>query len=182
MARKKKETIEQLDASIARWKTRLRRAVNTLGTLEKRRKRLAAKVPASTLVAAVEGHIERSKRPRAHAALADFGATLGPAIREAAEDAGMPLVKVTSHPVTNPNDVKLTFEPVPDIPDFLKRAKEAAADEMIDAAAEAIREEQAATKKAKAAGRIAKMKAKKSGETKRMPVSGKAALDLIRNG
>jgi hypothetical protein len=48
--------------------------------------------------------------------------------------------------------------------------------------ADQIREEQATTKKAKAQGRIAKMKAKKSGDTRKMPLSGKAALDLIRNG
>lgn len=36
------------------------------------------------------------------------------------------------------------------------------------------------TKKAKTAGRIAKMKAKKSGEAKKMPLSGKDALKAIR--
>jgi hypothetical protein len=162
----KKPTIEAVDASLARWKTRLRRAMTAITKLEAQRKRLAAKqaVPASTLVAAVKGHIARS-RPRAHADLADLGATLGPAIREAAQDAGMVPVK----------------SPDLDIPEFLRRGKAAqeAADQVI---ADGIREEQAATKKAKAAGRIAKLKAKKSGELKKMPLSGRAALDAIRNG
>ena len=42
-----------------------------------------------------------------------------------------------------------------------------------------IAAEQAATKSAKARGRVAKMLAKKSGETKRMPLSGKDALKFI---
>ncbi len=175
MARKT-QTIEQLDASIKRWKTKLRRAVNTLGTLEKKRNRLAAKalvakhldpvleqlgalsirpkaeaVPASTLVAAVKGHIAR--------------------------------VKVTSEPVANPDNVKLTFEPIDtDIPEFLRRGQAAQAAVNDAIAAEKIKEEQATVKKAKAAGRIAKMKAKKAGDLKKMPLSGKAALDAIRNG
>ena len=61
------------------------------------------------------------------------------------------------------------------IPDFLRRPK-------LDPVAEQIKAEQAETKKKKAAGRIAKMKAKKSGETKKMPLTGRAALDAIRNG
>jgi len=37
-------------------------------------------------------------------------------------------------------------------------------------------------RRAKARGRIAKLLAKKRGETKRMPLSGKAALEAIRSG
>jgi hypothetical protein len=59
------------------------------------------------------------------------------------------------------------------IPDFLRRSKP-------DPVAEQIKQEQAETKKIKAAGRIAKMKAKKSGETKKMPLTGKAAIAAIR--
>lgn len=61
------------------------------------------------------------------------------------------------------------------IPTFLQRKK-------LDPAAEQIKSEQAETKKKKAQGRIAKLKAKQSGATKRMPLSGKAALEAIRNG
>jgi hypothetical protein len=39
-----------------------------------------------------------------------------------------------------------------------------------------------ARRRAKARGRIAKLLAKKRGELKRMPLSGKAALAAIRNG
>jgi hypothetical protein len=167
---RKTETIAHLDASIARWKTRLKRSVTMIDKLEKKRRRLAAKalvanvidplvealkpeskVTASTLVAAVKGHINR--------------------------------VKVTSEPVANPDNVKLTFAPVKpdpdanlDIPGFLRRQPEPSPE------AEQIKAEQATVKKAKAAGRIAKMKAKKAGELKKMPLSGKAALDAIRNG
>jgi hypothetical protein len=42
---KKPKTIEHLDASIGRWKTRLRRAVTMIDKLEKQRKRIAAKPP-----------------------------------------------------------------------------------------------------------------------------------------
>jgi hypothetical protein len=52
----------------------------------------------------------------------------------------------------------------------------------LDPVAEQIAAEQAETKKKKAQGRIAKMKAKKSGETRKMPLTGKAALEAIRNG
>ena len=66
-----------------------------------------------------------------------------------------------------------------DIPGFLRRQGPSDADK---AAADTIKAEQAATKKAKAQGRIATMKAKKSGETRKMPLTGKAALALINNG
>jgi hypothetical protein len=69
-------------------------------------------------------------------------------------------------------------EPLADdlaIPTFLQRKQ-------LDPVAEQIRAEQEETKRKKAQGRIAKMKAKKSGATKAMPLTGKAALDAIRNG
>jgi hypothetical protein len=165
MARKT-QTIEQLDASIKRWKTRLRRAVNTLGTLEKKRNRLATK--------------------------AAVAAVLDPMI--AAMKPGPVTIEVTRHPVLTTASSNMPASPEPgnagtvqitpvntDIPEFLRRGQAAqkAVDEVI---ADQIREEQAATKKAKAQGRIAKMKAKKAGDLKKMPLSGRAALDAIRNG
>jgi len=169
---RKTETIEHLDASIARWKSRLKRSVTMIDKLEKKRKRMLKVHQPSVADRLVE------------------------------EIAAPVAVKVTSHPVANPDNVKLTFEPLGltgpsgpqcpgavgvdpdanlDIPEFLRRgdAAQKAADAVI---ADQIREEQATTKVAKARGRIATMKAKKSGETRKMPVSGKAALDLIRNG
>jgi imidazoleglycerol phosphate dehydratase HisB len=95
-------------------------------------------------------------RPRAHAAISDLASTLGPAIQEAIADQ-----KVTEIDTS--------------IPAFLQRKK-------LDPAAQQIADEQADIKRRKAAGRIAKMKAKKSGELSKMPLTGKAALDAIRNG
>lgn len=66
----------------------------------------------------------------------------------------------------------------PAIPDFLRRTAEAKAKDA--GAAEAIRRELAERKTAKARGRIAKMKAVQAGDTKRMPLTGKAALAAIR--
>ena len=63
---------------------------------------------------------------------------------------------------------------VGDMPDFLKRGM--AADK---AAADQIRAEQEALKKAKGKGRIEKMKAKARGDLKKMPLTGKAALAAI---
>jgi hypothetical protein len=60
------------------------------------------------------------------------------------------------------------------IPTFLKRTP--------DPVAEQIRTEQAEAKQAKTRGRIEKMKAKARGDLKRMPLTGKAALEAIRNG
>jgi len=61
------------------------------------------------------------------------------------------------------------------IPTFLQRKK-------LDPVAAEIASQQEATKRVKARGRIDKMKAKRRGDLKRMPLSGKAALDAIRNG
>jgi hypothetical protein len=47
--------------------------------------------------------------------------------------------------------------------------------------ADEIRGKIEADKKAKTAARIAKLKAAKSGDTKRMPLSGKAAMERILN-
>jgi hypothetical protein len=133
----KRPTIEYIDESLARWKTRLKRAVTTIDKLEKQKKRLMKKSPMAIAETLAEPVLVNPKTelPKAEPAPADLG-----------------------------------------IPDFLRRQSQP------DPVAEQIREEQAATKKAKARGRIEKMKAKKAGELKKMPLSGKAALDHIRNG
>jgi hypothetical protein len=145
---KKPKTIEHLDASIGRWKTRLKRAVTMIDKLEKQRKR----------------------------------------VEKAAANPPKPQPKATAATVQPPkvSDVK----PLP--PDLLKEYRETADEPAIptflrrtskdDAAAAEIRQERDDQKKAKARGRIAKMKAKQSGETKKMPLTGRAALDAIRNG
>lgn len=66
---------------------------------------------------------------------------------------------------------------------FDRRAKPLAETLDVDEVAKAmIRQEQADLKKRKAAGRAARRKAKLAGELRRMPLTGKAALDAIRNG
>jgi hypothetical protein len=157
----KRPTITSIDTSLTRWKTRLKRAVTAIDKLEKQKRRLQKKtsIPASTLVAAVKGHIARvtasvSSEPKQEV-----------------------FAKIVDESITPHEPVKpgIVAE-CPDIPDFLRRQSQP------DPVAEQIREEQAATKKAKARGRIEKMKAKKAGELKKMPLTGKAALDHIRNG
>ena len=148
------KTLEQIDASLSRWKTRLRRAMTAIDKLEKQRKRL---VRATAVRVSVPAH-----------PTVDSETTLG-----------------TVPP--KPEPVKVTApSPVADeIPAFLRRQSdgglEATRQRSLDAdAAERIKSEIAATKQAKARGRIAKMKAKQSGETRRMPLTGKAALAAIR--
>jgi hypothetical protein len=137
---KKPKTIEHLDASIGRWKTRLKRAITMIDKLEKQRKRIEK--------AAANPPKPRQPKPQP-----------------------MP-VAATPNPTPAPTPVA---EIDTSIPAFLKRPKH-------DPVAQEIADEQAKTKRLKARGRIEKMKAKKSGETKRMPLTGKAALDAIRNG
>ena len=159
----KKPTLSHVETLIARNETRLKRTMTALDKLKKQRARLlkaAPTVPASTLVAAVKGHIARTVTVRAslpaHPTV-DSETTLG----------------------TGPSSKPTTDDDKLDIPGFLRRQGPSDADK---AAADKLKAEQAATKKAKAQGRIATMKAKKSGETRKMPLTGKAALALINNG
>jgi hypothetical protein len=141
---RQEQNLKRIEEAIVRWQTRLRRAANTLGKLEKQRKR-------------AEKALATPSRPRGSALISD-PSTLGDAIRESIQD-------------------QLKPTPVDDlaIPTFLQRKQ-------LDPVAAEIRAEQEETKRKKAQGRIAKMKAKKSGATKAMPLTGKAALDAIRNG
>lgn len=66
------------------------------------------------------------------------------------------------------------------IPDFLARKR--SADQRDKIARQAIEAEQAERKKNKARVRIETMKAKQRGDTKRMPLSGRAALAAINAG
>ena len=79
---------------------------------------------------------------------------------------------------TAPGGVTLVSDPDLSIPDFLRRGplpKDAVARAEIEA-------EQAARKAVKTKARIAKMKANLTDETRRMPLTGKAALKRIREG
>jgi hypothetical protein len=142
--------LEQNAAALKRWRTRLKRAMTAIDKLEKQRKRLEAK------------------------AQADLAVTTGkrPAVR----------VSVPAHPTVDSETTLGTVPPAPaptveidtSIPAFLQRKKPG------DPIGEQIAAEQAETKRLKARGRIAKMKAKQSGETRKMPLTGKAALAAIR--
>ena len=107
------------------------------------------------------------ERPRGHAVLADLGATLGPAIREAAQDAGI-IPAIVEEIADDPIPAFLRREPKPIKTDADRRAE--------------IEAENAARKTAKARGRIAKLKAKQAGETRKMPLTGRDALKRIREG
>lgn len=82
--------------------------------------------------------------------------------------------------VTNITFAELPIADKLDMPDFLKRGGKA--DNKTPAELRAIAATEAAQrehKTAKARGRIAKMKAKQTGELKRMPLEGRAALAFI---
>jgi hypothetical protein len=161
MARKAKaltveQQLEAIDAKRKRWVARLTRAVNAINKLDKQRKRIVKK-----------GQVAVAPRPRGHVRISDPVGTFGPAIRESIQDQNVLASIAPPKP-----------EPVADdlgIPTFLQRKK-------LDPVAAEIKAEQEETKRKKAQGRIAKLKAKKSGATKAMPLTGKAALDAIRNG
>jgi cytochrome P450 len=177
---RKTETIAHLDASIKRWKTRLKRSVTMIEKLEKKRNRLAAKATVARvldpLIEALKPEVVGS-RPR-QSVVVDVAAPEKVQV-------------VAGHLLDTDHVDPLGEKPAYDaawkaalpidtgIPDFLRRGQAAqkAVDEVI---ADQIREEQAAAKTAKARGRIATLKAKKSGETKKMPLTGKAALAAIR--
>jgi hypothetical protein len=144
-----KKTVEQLDADIKRWQTKLKRAVNVIDKLQKQRARL---MKAPKIEATKPKPVEKPE-PLAVTVLKSLAEPVKPA--PVADDLG--------------------------IPEFLRRGQAAqnAVDEVI---ADQLRAEQEDVRKRKAQGRIEKMKAKKRGDLKKMPLSGKAALDAIRNG
>ena len=159
---KRRTALADIDAAISRWETRLFRTVTALQKLRKQRKRITN--PA--LMKASDEH--RAKYPLGH-------------VHE---------IKVQGVTVPVPDaqvDDPLPSEPTDDlaIPGFLSRnlpghgRYHTQADLDAEAKLKAEIEEK---KKLKAKGRIAKLKAKQSGETKKMPLSGKAALAYINQG
>jgi hypothetical protein len=148
----KKQTLEQIETSLARWKTRLRRAMTAVDKLEKQKKRIQVKTSAQRMI----------DKAGARPARGSSGET-------AAEKPSPVSAPVPAAPAA----LATRAETDTDIPAFLRHQSS-------DPIAEQIRQEQAETKKAKARGRIEKMKAKRSGETRKMPLSGKAALAAIR--
>lgn len=83
---------------------------------------------------------------------------------------------------------RLRVAPAPedlDVPGFLKRDAKSEAERIAEAkardaaAAAKLREEMRSERTRKSNGRIAKLKAERAGETKKMPLSGKDALKAI---
>ena len=152
MARKQ-ETIEHVEESIKRWKTRLKRALTAIDKLEKKKKRLAS----------------RKTKPE------PLGVTY---FREiAAETTAATNVEPPAPPPQAP-----ALASVDDlaIPTFLQRKRDSEMRDKI--AADAIRAEQAERKQSKARARRETAKAKQAGDLKRMPLTGRAALEKLRTG
>jgi len=147
-----KQTLDQVERSLKRWHSRLKRAVKAIDKLERTRRRL--------LKAEADFPIKNAPEPKAGT----------PKPVETLSESCDRIVTETimSH---NPS-------PDLDIPTFLRRTPTA----RTQSDAEIVAELQASInerKRRKSAGRIAAMKAKQSGETKTMPLSGKAALAKI---
>lgn len=186
----KKPDLAHIEKLIARNKTRVKAAMTRLEKLERQRRRLLAK----TLVGETIDKIAKAFPP----APVVTHVTVHPANIESAMLYGKTQTMGVVHAAEPVQSLQLPSPTVGDglgIPDFLKRQDAAAADAVkaeqadIDIpvtmkpdAVEELRAELAERKKAKARGRIAKLKAKKSGDTKKMPLTGKAALALINNG
>lgn len=181
---KKLKTIEEIDAATARWQTRLKRAVGALEKLRQQRKRLTkAKVK-------LGGYTYTQAELRSAMTIEPPELPVHPANIETAMLYGKTrtmgvVVEAKPEPVAAVTDIswsEMTGADLRDeaIPAFLDRRK---AGEAKDAARAAeIRAEQAERKKLKARGRIEKMKAKQAGDLKKMPLTGRAALDAIKNG
>jgi hypothetical protein len=158
-------TVEQqldvIDTKRKRWQSRLTRAVNAIGKLDRQRQRVVKNASNIAMVA--------SRRPREQANTVE-SKRLQPPANNLTESqvptlsAMLPLNKKAQRQVTT-DDLG--------IPTFLQRKK-------LDPVAEQILQEQQDIKRRKSAGRIAKMKAKAKGDLKKMPLTGKAALDAIR--
>jgi len=146
-----KKTIEQIETSLTRWKTRLRRAMTMIDKLEKQQRRLVRKR---------DTYEQPPLAPR-------------PRLTEAEQVAEPVLRKVAGMPSTGA--VLVAAPAADDIPAFLRRQSSPSP------VAEQIKAEIEEKKRLKARGRIATMKAKKAGETRKMPLTGRAALAAIRS-
>jgi hypothetical protein len=185
------KTLEQIDASLTRWKSRLRRAMTAIDKLEKQRKRLAKATAVRSRVDREGGwNAERAILPEATAVRVSVPAH--PTVDSETTLGTVPPPLAKQMPFPQQGDGIGLTKPAPvtpaddDIPAFLRRRSdgglEATRQRSIDAdAAERIKRDQAEAKRKKAQGRIATMRAKKSGETRKMPLTGRAALAAIRS-
>jgi hypothetical protein len=149
---KRRMSLSEIEAAINRWETRLFRAATALMKLRQQRKRI--KDPAF-----MKRHDEfLAEHPRS-------------------PDAAMKVMGVKIPLDNEPPLVALPVEPKDDltVPTFLQRAVNSA-DEVAKAEIIATVAEQ---KKRKAVSGAARRKAAAKGETRRMPLSGKAALAYI---
>jgi hypothetical protein len=166
------KTIEQVQANLKRLRSRLKRTVNAIDKLEKAEKRLLSKARSGVAQSVEQTAVNRSVAGSSPAAGAiEEAKPIPPAIvkTEYAPPPSLGSDPQSAHPSPPPPDL--------DIPIFMRRA--AAAKRRDELAAEVIRQEQEERRKTKARNRIAEMKAKQSGETRKMPLSGKAALAKI---
>jgi hypothetical protein len=141
-------TLEQIERSLDRLRSRLYRTVNAINKLEKAHRRIKRRMEsqdAETQTAQSQKQLAQSEKSKA------LAESVGPAVA-----------------VPNLGDL--------DIPAALKRPPVNPADAR---AKEEILAQQEAAKKIKTTARIAKLKADKAGDTKRMPLTGKAALAAI---
>lgn len=150
--------LDHIRTAKRRWQMRAKRAMTMLDKLDKQERRLVKLLlPTSKEIVAIA-------RPRAHALLA-APETLGPAIREAAQDAGL----------IPQDDLS--------IPGYLRRDGYRQASPItehqlkLDADREEKRKARAA---ARAKARKSKRDAKLAGLDRKMPLTGKAALDYIK--
>jgi hypothetical protein len=153
------ERLAKVEAQRKRWATRLTRAVNAIKKLDRQRARLLKPVSPKQIPVTAQWHFDPVEPEAAK-----------PEVVEPNHNPGFPDPSDPSYgPKGDPDDLA--------IPEFLRRGR--AAQKAVDEQVEAVRREVAETKRLKTQGRIAKMKAKRSGATRAMPLSGRAALAKI---
>jgi hypothetical protein len=162
---RQEQNLKRIEEAIVRWQTRLRRAANTLGKLEQQRRRADK--------ALIKANLLKEQRSRGSAPISD-PSTLGDAIRKSIQDQVKPEpVAIVQH--SDGSISTITKDDDLAIPTFLRRKQ-------LDPVAAEIKAEQEEIKRKRAQGRKAKSVAKRRGDLKKMPLTGKAALDAIRNG
>jgi hypothetical protein len=147
-----RRTVDELDAAIKRRQSRIRRDATAIAKLEARRKRLL-KPPAHKVAVTSDGLCHCAAEPMPHAP-------------HRAQPRYAPAV--TAEPKAPADDL--------DIPAFMRRTPVNAADEAAKAAILAERETKAKAKKKASAERS---RLARRGDLKRMPLSGKAAMEAI---
>jgi hypothetical protein len=167
---KQANTLETNAAALKRWRTKLKRAMTAIEKLERQRKRLEAKSvkPMEALPAKDTFPKKDAKAGFAVRASEEQHAITRAVLDPRLDTIGANIVEET----VDLSATKVSHDLA--LPSFLDRTK-------VDPVAEQIREEQADIKRRKAKGRIEKMKAKQRGDLKRMPLTGRAALEAIRN-